>query len=719
VSLSNTANDYNGETTVVGGTLQLAADNALGNTRSLNLKDATQAQLAGHAQAIGQLQSDAGSKLDFGGGTLDIASGGRVDGGMTGAGQLDINGGTLAISSSNASMTAATYIAPGAGVSIRQVDGLGSGAIANAGTLTFDGAQGSFVNAVGGPGHVVKNGPGAVTVNDNVQHTGRTDINGGALITRGSFGGAGAGEVTVAPAGVLSGTGTVNGHVSNFGTVAAFNALGAMPNPGNSVFTLASGLANSGIVNLAGPVGSMPGNNLVVQGGYVGNNGSLVIRTRLGGDASPTDKLVIDGGSATGSTGLVVKSAGAAGSQTQQGIRVVETRNGGTTAAGAFALDTRSDGYRFGSNAIASGAFNYRLVRGGDGGKVQDWYLVNTSSLVAFRPPVDGGGGGTVMGPVYRPEVGAYLANRQAALQMSVHTLHERQGQAPGQEGKDLQASSDGNGWVRVLDTFASRDGANPASTLGSRTYVLHGGADLACFSDGRDGSIRIGAMGMYGRTQSRSTNADGTSASGTVDGYNLGMYATWYGNRDILSGPYVDAWILGGSYRNKVQGLGLAPESYRSHGITASLEAGYSFKVFDNGQRQMYVEPQAQLILQDLRASNHVESTSTVVSRLNVSGPTTRVGLRIHGNTDNDAGNKLMRPFVEVNWWRGTALDKSMMFDGDRVVDRMPRNRFEARIGLQGNLTKSVSAWASLGGEFGARNYMAGKGQVGVKYSW
>ena len=132
-----------------------------------------------------------------------------------------------------------------------------------------------------------------------------------------------------------------------------------------------------------------------------------------------------------------------------------------------------------------------------------------------------------------------------------------------------------------------------------------------------------------------------------------------------------------------------------------------------------MYVEPQAQLILQDLRASNHVESTSTVVSRLNVSGPTTRVGLRIHGNTDNDAGNKLMRPFVEVNWWRGTALDKSMMFDGDRVVDRMPRNRFEARIGLQGNLTKSVSAWASLGGEFGARNYMAGKGQVGVKYSW
>ncbi|MEJ8859298.1 autotransporter outer membrane beta-barrel domain-containing protein [Variovorax robiniae] len=717
VSLSNTANDYSGQTTVVGGALQLAADNALGNTSSLNLKNSTQAQLAGHTQAIGQLQSDAGSMLDFGGGTLDIANGGRVDGGMTGTGQLDINGGTLAVSSSNASMTAASFIAPGAVASIKQVDGLGSGAIADAGTLVFDGAQGTFVNMVGGAGNVVKNGPGAVTVNDNVQHTGRTDINGGTLITRGSFGGVGAGEVTVAQAGVLSGTGTVNGHVTNYGTVAAFNALGAMPNPGNSVFTLAGGLINNGIVNLAGPVGSTPGNNLVVQGGYVGNGGSLVIRTVLGGDASPTDKLVIDGGSATGSTGLVVRSAGTAGMQTRQGIRVVETRNGATTTTDAFALDTRSSGYRFGSNAIASGAFNYRLVRGGDGGQVQDWYLVNTSSLIAFRPP--GGGGDSVQLPAYRPEVGAYLANRQAALQMSVHTLHERQGQAPGQEGKDLKASSDSNGWLRVVDSFASRDGASPLSTLGSRTYILHGGADLARFNVGSEGSLRIGAMGMYGRTQSSSINADGSSASGSVDGFNLGMYATWYGNRDILSGPYVDAWILGGSYKNKVQGLGLAKESYHSRSITASLEAGYSFKIFDDGQRQTYIEPQAQLILQDLRASNHLESTNTLVSGLNVSGPTTRIGVRVHGNTDNDAGNKLMRPFAEVNWWRGTAADKSMMFDSDRIVDRMPRNRFEAKIGLQGNLTKNVSVWGSVGGEFGARNYTVGKAQAGAKYSW
>ncbi|MEJ8846165.1 autotransporter outer membrane beta-barrel domain-containing protein [Variovorax rhizosphaerae] len=719
VSLSNTANDYSGQTSVVGGTLQLAADNALGNTSSLNLRNSTQAQLAGHTQAIGQLQTDGGSKLDFGRGTLDIANGGRVDGSMAGAGQLDINGGTLAVSSSNASMTAATFIAQGAGASIKQVDGLGSGAIANAGTLTFDGAQGTFVNTVGGPGSVVKNGPGAVTVNDNMQHTGRTDINGGTLIALGSFGGVGAGEVTVAPAGVLSGTGTVNGHVSNYGTVAAFNALGAMPNPGNSVFTLANGLGNSGVVNLAGPFGSVPGNNLVVQGGYVGNGGSLVIRTVMGGDASPTDKLVIDGGSATGSTGLVVKSAGTAGAQTQQGIRVVETRNGGTTSAGAFGLDPRSDGYRIGSGALASGAFNYRLVRGGDGGQVQDWYLVNTSSLVAFRPPVDGGGGVSVQLPVYRPEVGAYLANRQAAMQMSVHTLHERQGQAPGLEGKDLKASSDSNGWLRVVDRYASRDGASPQSTLAGRTYLLHGGADLARYSDWGDGSIRIGAMGMYGRTESRSNNADGTSAEGTVHGYNVGLYATWYGNRDILSGPYVDAWILGGSYKNKVKGLGLPQESYNSRSITASLEAGYSFKVFDDGKSQMYFEPQAQLILQDLRASDHIESTSTVVSRLNASGPTTRVGLRVHGNTDDDAGNKLMRPFAEVNWWHGTAADKSMMFDSDRVVDRMPKDRFEFKIGLQGNLTKSVSVWGSVGGEFGARNYTASKAQAGVKYSW
>jgi hypothetical protein len=36
-----------------------------------------------------------------------------------------------------------------------------------------------------------------------------------------------------------------------------------------------------------------------------------------------------------------------------------------------------------------------------------------------------------------------------------------------------------------------------------------------------------------------------------------------------------------------------------------------------------------------------------------------------------------------------------------------------------QGNLSKAVSAWGSVGFEAGAHNYRSAKAQVGVMYSW
>ena len=132
-----------------------------------------------------------------------------------------------------------------------------------------------------------------------------------------------------------------------------------------------------------------------------------------------------------------------------------------------------------------------------------------------------------------------------------------------------------------------------------------------------------------------------------------------------------------------------------------------------------MALQPQAQLVLQNYRADNHLESTGTFVAGMKDSGVTTRVGVRIHGNTDNDAGNRLMRPFVEFNWWRGNSFDQSMLFNTDSVVDRMPKNRFEAKIGLQGNLTKNVSVWGSVGAEVGTNSYESFKAQAGIKYSW
>ena len=60
--------------------------------------------------------------------------------------------------------------------------------------------------------------------------------------------------------------------------------------------TLNNGLMNAGTVQLGVPGITPPGTILSVAGGYVGNGGTLNLNTFLGTDNSPSDKLVINGG---------------------------------------------------------------------------------------------------------------------------------------------------------------------------------------------------------------------------------------------------------------------------------------------------------------------------------------------------------------------------------------------------------------------------------------
>ena len=85
----------------------------------------------------------------------------------------------------------------------------------------------------------------------------------------------------------------------------------------------------------------------------------MAINTVLGGDDSPSDRLVISGGTASGNTIVHVTNVGGVGAETTNGIPVVEAVNGATTSPGAFALP---------AGELRAGAFDYDLFRGGVGG---------------------------------------------------------------------------------------------------------------------------------------------------------------------------------------------------------------------------------------------------------------------------------------------------------------------------------------------------------------
>ncbi|VFS51039.1 Outer membrane protein IcsA autotransporter precursor [Budvicia aquatica] len=85
--------------------------------------------------------------------------------------------------------------------------------------------------------------------------------------------------------------------------------------------------------------------------------------------------------------------------------------------------------------------------------------------------------------------------------------------------------------------------------------------------------------MAGYGsnnsKTQSKVTDY---ASKGKVDGYSAGVYGTWYANETDKTGVYVDSWVLYNWFDNEVKGDYLGTENYKSRGVTASLEGGYSF---------------------------------------------------------------------------------------------------------------------------------------------
>ncbi|HSC82831.1 MAG TPA: autotransporter outer membrane beta-barrel domain-containing protein, partial [Pseudomonas sp.] len=779
---SATSFDLNGKTQTVG-----ALDTQVGSTLdmhggTLNLSNGGTA--AGSLTGAGLLNVDAGTlQVQGANSTLSanttIASGATVNladaaglgsGAISNAGTLELDGATGALvnaisgaglvnllngadvtATGNNTLSSSWNTAAGTRLTVSTASNLGTAQVHNAGTFNVDSDTDWTLNSsVDGSGDLTKNGTGTLTAGNSLTYSGKTAVMAGTLLVGDAsqpgvtLGGAGAGQVTVAQGATLAGLGTVSGQVLNAGTLAALNTLPGHTGDPAGVFTLNNGLVNSGMVNLAG---ASIGNELLVKGDYQGNGGTVVLQTFMGDDGSATDKLVIDGGRATGDTALVIKHGGGAGAQTNQGIRVVETRNGASTAATAFNLSSASDGYRAGSGTLASGAYDYRLARGGVGGSADDWYLVSQGSSCATNA--------ALCSQSYRPEVGSYLNNKLFAQTMQTHSLRDRQNQAQSPDMASLamrlktgmpvgmtntdptqnQAMSqtpetlgmaiasglsqnqggDSNAWLRVVGSSVERTGAGDLDLSDDR-YVVHAGSDLLHFSDGAGGRIHIGAMAMYGESDNDSDNGE-LSSSGTVEGYNLGMYATWYAQTDYEASPYVDTWVMYGQFDNEVHGKGLAAEHYDSTNLSASVEVGHPFSVYENSNSRIFVEPQAQVIVSQYDADDHTEANGTAVSDQADTSTTTRLGVQVRRDVTATSGLQL-RPFASVNWWHGPD-SQSIAFDDVKVREEIPSDRIEGRVGVQGDLGNGVSMMGAVGFETGDHDYSARSLQLEVRYVW
>jgi outer membrane autotransporter protein len=514
---------------------------------------------------------------------------------------------------------------------------------------------------------------------------------------------------------------------------------------GSSVMTSAQGsitpftvgqratLNNAGFIDLSSG-NTRASDTLTVQGNYAGSGGQLLLQSVLGSDNAPSDKLVVNDGTLTGSTAITVSNLGGAGAETlQNGIQVVQAQGTAASSNDAFTLKA----------PVSAGAFDYVLYKGGvTAGSENSWYL--RSSVVAVplvavpnpdptlppilvplvAAPVAAAGSpslptpapGAAPIPLYRPEVPVWSVLPPAAAQLTLNalgTFHDRQGD----QRLLTETGAFGAGWGRVY-------GKNFEQTwAGTVTPKIDG--SLNGFQVGND---LFGSQLAGGQTQRSGFFVGHSRLKGDVDGFNQGFEDKRAGKVELqgdslgaywtLTDPgnaYLDAvamytWLDGDSHSER--GLKLDNDG---HALTLSVEAGYPFPVAND----WVVEPQAQIIHQRIELDSQNDGLSDVEFDSDPSW-TGRLGARLKGRYD--VSGLPLEPYLRANLWHTFSGTDTVTFAGTTDIDTEQQSSWaDLGVGAILTLAPSISVYANVdySSNIDSNQQRGTAGNVGLRLSW
>ncbi|HAK9033252.1 TPA: autotransporter adhesin Ag43, partial [Escherichia coli] len=537
----------------------------------------------GGAFSIG---SGRASGLSLGqGSAFTLKAGGSARNTTVNGGQLTAQGGTLA---------GTTTLSDAATLTL-------SGQNVNEGTLRVEGDSGASINGdtgggvLAGNGMVEKSGSGTLTVS-NITLTQKTvNLNEGALTLVDS-------DVTTD---VIARHGTalnLNGRTVLTGAVDPTDitlATGATWNiPDNAtVKSVVDELSHAGKINfVSARSGTFTPATLTVKN-LRGQNGSITLRVRPDLAENNADRLVIDGGRATGKTILNLVNAGnsASGLATSgKGIQVVEAINGATTEEGAFVQ----------GNKLQAGAFNYSLNRESD----ESWYLRSEER--------------------YRAEVPLYASMLTQAMDYDRILAGSRSHQTGvNGENNSVRLSIQG-GHLGHDNNGGIARGATPESN-GSYGLVRLEGDLLRTEVAGM--SVTAGVYGAAGHSSVDVKDDDGSRA-GTVrdDAGSLGGYLNLV---HTSSGLWADIVAQGTRHSMKASSDNNDFRA-RGWGWLGSLETGLPFSITDN----LMLEPQLQYTWQGLSLDDGQDNAGYVKFG-HGSAQHVRAGFRLGSHNDMTFG--------------------------------------------------------------------------------
>ena len=578
------------------------------------------------------------------GGTLDVRNGGTATTVSMG------NGGVL-LADSGAAVSGTRSDGKAFSIGGCQADALmlekGSSFTLNAAILTLSGKtvnndtltirEGDALlqgGSLTGNGSVEKSGSGTLTVSNTTLTQKAVNLNEGTLTLNDS-------TVTtdvIAQRGTalkLTGSTVLNGAIDPTNVTLASGATWNIPDNA-TVQSVVDDLSHAGQIHFTSTrTGKFVPATLQVKN-LNGQSGIISLRVRPDMAQNNADRLVIDGGRATGKTILNLVNAGNSGTglaTTGKGIQVVEAINGATTEEGAFVQ----------GNMLQAGAFNYTLNRDSD----ESWYLRSEER--------------------YRAEVPLYASMLTQAMDYDRILAGSRSHQTGvNGENNSVRLSIQG-GHLGHDNNGGIASGATPESS-GSYGFVRLEGDLLRTEVAGM--SLTTGVYGAAGHSSVDVKDDDGSRA-GTVrdDAGSLGGYMNL---THTSSGLWADIVAQGTRHSMKASSDN---NNFRARGWgwLGSLETGLPFSITDN----LMLEPQLQYTWQGLSLDDGQDNAGYVKFG-HGSTQHVRAGFRLGSHNDmtfgegtssrdtlRDSTKHSVRE-LPVNWWVQPSVIRTFSSRGD-----------------------------------------------------
>lgn len=516
--------------------------------------------------------------------------------------------------------------------------------------------------------------------NDN-SFAGTVEVDGGALQIDGSGSKNFTGTIHVLHNAFLQGSGRVAGDVVNAGWLA--------PGSYNDKF-----------------------GTFTVGGNYTGQpGGKLSIYSVLGGDDSPTSKLIVEGDTEGAPTNIRVINQNGSGGYTDKGILVVDVRGKSDPNAFTLAYDYKQPD---GTAAVVAGKYLYHLQYDPEDG---DWYL---KTLLNKDDT-----------PVVNPSVPLYEAYPEIMLgYMKVNTLEERVGNRKwhiiedGEAQQHLQYQE--GTWFKTEGLSgkykADRSTAAPDSSYDVDSWKMQMGYDKIISRQDAATTVVGGLNLQMGQARARIKSAVGNGKIKS-DGKGLGGTMTWYKDNGVYVDTQAQAVWFDSDISSSSSAAAQQIEGNKGFGYGLSVETGKRIAL---KRPHWSWTPQMQLAYSNVDFDSFSDVSGLAVKRGSADSLQGRLGAALNYEksykNENDENYRSVKAYGLLNVYHEFHDGTNVLIAGDNFASKNDPTWLGLAVGGTYNYGRNsqYSLYGELGISTSAKNFGDShvlRGEVGFRY--